>query len=75
MRVFVNVVNASGIEQRRPPLDAVDFVSLRQQEFSQIRAVLSGNAGDKGNLQCNLRSLNVSTILPTAKTATPTAPS
>jgi len=36
MRVFINVVDAIGVEQRSAPLDAVHFVTLRQQEFGEI---------------------------------------
>jgi hypothetical protein len=48
MRVFVDVVHALGVEQRRPPLDAVNLVALVEQELGQVAAVLAGDAGDEG---------------------------
>jgi len=48
VRVLVEVVDAVGVEQRTAALDAVDFVAFVEQEFSQIGAVLAGNAGDEG---------------------------
>jgi len=50
MRFFVEVIDPVGVEERRPALDAVDPVPLRQQEFGEIGAVLAGDAGDEGGL-------------------------
>jgi hypothetical protein len=50
VQVAVQMLDPSRVERRRAPLDAVDDVTLRQQKFSQISAVLPGNA-------CNQRSL------------------
>ncbi len=47
MRSLVEMINAVGVEKRRTALYAVYFISLVEQEFSQIGAVLSGDAGDK----------------------------
>jgi hypothetical protein len=50
VQVAVEVVDPSGVEGRGAPLGAMDFIALAQQQFGEIRAVLSGHAGD----QCNL---------------------
>ena len=36
-----------GIEGARPADDAVDFVTLLQQQIGEIRTVLAGDAGDE----------------------------
>src|SRR5207247_3698217 len=41
------MVNAFGIESRSAANDAMDFVVLAEQQLREIRAVLSGDAGDK----------------------------
>ena len=46
MRILIDMVNALRIEGRCPPLDAVHLVALAQQEFSQVGAVLPGDASD-----------------------------
>ena len=51
VRVFVDVVDARGVEQRGAPLDAVHFVAFGQQKLGEIGAVLTGNSCDKGFLQ------------------------
>ena len=43
MRIVVNRVQASRIECAGSANDAMDFVALRQQQFRQIRPVLSGD--------------------------------
>jgi hypothetical protein len=48
VRVFIDVVDPLGVEQRGAALDAVHLIALVQQEFSQIAAVLAGDAGDQG---------------------------
>jgi hypothetical protein len=50
VQIAVEVVDPSGVEGRRTPLDAMDLISLAQQQFGKIGAVLSGHAGD----QCDL---------------------
>ena len=47
MRVLVDVIHPLGVEQRRPPLDAMHLVPLFQQQFGQVRPVLTGHAGDQ----------------------------
>src|SRR3569832_1535331 len=48
------MINAVRIEEGSPPLDAVDLVSLLQKKFSQLGAVLTGNAGNKCSLFCHI---------------------
>ena len=45
--VLEQMVDAVGVEQRRPALDPVDLVTFREQQLSEIRAVLTGNTGDE----------------------------
>ncbi len=47
--VAVKVVDAVGVEQAGAALDAVDDVALVEKEFSQISAVLAGNACYEGD--------------------------
>ena len=47
MRVFVDVVHALRVEGRGAALDAMHFVALGQQELSEVRAVLAGDAGNQ----------------------------
>ena len=47
VRVAVEVVDALGVERARPPHDAVHLVPLVEEELGQVRAVLSGDAGDQ----------------------------
>lgn len=44
VRILVDVINALGIKGGGPALDSVNLVSLAEQEFSEIGAVLAGNA-------------------------------
>jgi len=44
--VLVEVVDALGVEGRSAAFQAVDFIPFSKQEFREIGAVLSGNAGD-----------------------------
>jgi hypothetical protein len=48
------MVNAVGVKQRGAPFDTVHAVTLLQQKFSQISAVLASDAGDECNfIHCN----------------------
>jgi len=47
MRIVIEVVDAVGVEEAGAPHQAVYFVALRQQEFGEVGAVLSGNASDQ----------------------------
>src|SRR5581483_1817477 len=47
MRVDIQMIDTLGIERRRTPLDAVDLVALLEQEFCEIAAVLTRNAGNE----------------------------
>ena len=46
MTILVEVVNAVGVEHTGAAFNAVNFVSLAQQKFGEIGAVLTGNAGN-----------------------------
>jgi len=45
--ILIQVVDAVGIKGRGAALDAVDLVTLIQQEFRKVGAVLPGNARDQ----------------------------
>jgi hypothetical protein len=47
VRVLVEMVNAAGVERRRPALDAMDDIALFEQQFGQIGPVLTGNPGNQ----------------------------
>jgi hypothetical protein len=47
MGIFVYMIHPLGVEQRCPAFDAVDFVTFFQQEFGQVRTVLTSDAGDE----------------------------
>jgi len=49
VRVFVEMIDARGIERRRPPLDAVYRVAEAEQIFGEIGAVLTGDPGKERN--------------------------
>jgi len=46
MRILIQVVNAFCIESTRPADDAMDLVTFVQEEFSQVRSILTGNASN-----------------------------
>jgi hypothetical protein len=60
--VAVDLVEALGVERRRPPDQAVDLVAFPEEQLGEVRAVLAGNAGDEGRLHrlriCSLRFLH-----------------
>src|ERR1700721_4128011 len=45
--VLINVVDSLRVECARPADNPVDFISLGQQKFREIRPVLSGDSGDQ----------------------------
>ncbi len=45
--IVIEMVDAVGVEQTRPPHQAVHLIALLQQEFAQIGAVLAGDAGNQ----------------------------
>jgi hypothetical protein len=47
VRIMDEMVDALGVEGRRTALHAVDDISPRKQKFGEIRAILSGCAGDE----------------------------
>ncbi len=51
MRIVVEVIDAVGIEQARPPHQAMHLIALGQQQLGQVGAVLAGDAGDQRALR------------------------
>ena len=49
VRIFIEMVDARGVERGRPPLDAVHGVAEAEQIFGEIGAVLAGDAGNQRN--------------------------
>jgi hypothetical protein len=49
--IFVEVVDAVGVQQGRAALDSVDFIALLEKELCEIGAILSGDAGDQSSFQ------------------------
>ena len=49
VRIFVDVIDALGVEERGAALDAVHDVALFEQEFGEVRTILAGYAGDQGD--------------------------
>jgi hypothetical protein len=47
MGILIEVIDAVGIEERTPALEAMDFVTLGQEELGEVGAVLAGDSGDK----------------------------
>jgi hypothetical protein len=47
VRIMIEMLDAIGVERAAAADDAVNFVSLFEQEFRQIRAILAGNARDQ----------------------------
>ena len=45
MGILVKMIDSFRIERRRAPFDAVDFVTLREKKFREIRAILSRDPG------------------------------
>lgn len=43
-RIRVQVLDTRSVEGRRPTNDAVHFVALAQQQFGQVRSVLSNSS-------------------------------
>ena len=53
MGIGIEMIDARGVERRRAPFYAMDFIALIQQEFGEIGAVLPGHAGNQGNFLCH----------------------
>ena len=48
--ILVEVVDAVGIEQRRPPLHPMHLVTLVEEKLGEVRPVLTGHTGDQSSL-------------------------
>ena len=51
MWILIEVINPAGVEAASPPLDAMHLVTLIQQEFRQIAAILTGDASDQSGFR------------------------
>lgn len=47
MEVLIDVVDTLRVEQARAPLDTMNAIPLFEQEFREVRTVLSGNPRNK----------------------------
>lgn len=45
--IAIQMIDAVSVEQRCAPLQAVDFITLLQQQFRQIGTILPGNTGNQ----------------------------
>src|SRR3979490_2696786 len=59
VRVFVEMIDARGVERRRPPLDAMDRVAEAKQVFGEIGAILAGDASNQRNAPLRIRNRHV----------------
>jgi hypothetical protein len=50
MGIVVKMIYPVGVEEARPPHQAVNLITLREQELGKIGAVLPGDAGDQRTL-------------------------
>jgi hypothetical protein len=46
----MRMIDARGVERRRPALQPVNAIALGQQEVGEIGPVLAGYSGDQGDL-------------------------
>jgi hypothetical protein len=49
--ILIKMIDPIGVKERRTTFDAVNLVSLRQQQFGKVRAVLPRNTGDQRALR------------------------
>jgi hypothetical protein len=47
VELIAHLVDAPGVERAGAPHEAVDLVSLGEQELGEVAAVLAGDAGDE----------------------------
>ena len=47
MRILVEMVDPLGVERGSAAFDTMNLIALRQQEFGEVRTVLSGYPGDQ----------------------------
>jgi len=48
--VLIEMIDAIGIEQRAPALNAMHFIPFFQQKLGQIGTILAGNSGYQSSL-------------------------
>ena len=49
VRVLIQVINSTGVEAARTPLDPMHLIALLQQKLREITTVLAGDASDQGD--------------------------
>jgi hypothetical protein len=49
--VFVDVIDAAGVEERGATLDTVDFVAFGEEKLGKVGSVLASDSCDKSFLQ------------------------
>jgi hypothetical protein len=57
VRIFVKMIDAGSIQGAGPANDAVNFVTLLQQQICEIGTILTGDAGDQRFLHENFGNL------------------
>ncbi|KPL69497.1 hypothetical protein SZ64_16135 [Erythrobacter sp. SG61-1L] len=60
VRILIDLLDTAGVERGRAPLDAVNLVSLLQQQRRKIGAVLAGDTRDERNFRCQIIPLSCS---------------
>jgi hypothetical protein len=50
VRIDIQVIDSLGIERGRAAFDAVHDIALRQQQFGEVTAILSGYSSDSCNI-------------------------
>jgi hypothetical protein len=49
VRILIKMIDPACVERRRTTFYAMDHVSLVEQEFCKIRAILTGRAGNQSH--------------------------
>lgn len=62
--ILTQVLNSGTIELTRTPNQSVHDIIFRQQEFSEVRTILSGNPGNHYGLHNKMESEFVPTVSP-----------
>jgi hypothetical protein len=59
MRIFVQMVDAVSIEQRRSAFDAVDGITFAEQQLAKVGTVLSSYARNEGYFILRHKSIDL----------------
>jgi hypothetical protein len=54
MRIFVDVIDAVGVEERRTPFDAMNLISFGEKKLRKICSILAGDTCNQRSLQRSL---------------------